>query len=91
MRFLSDITRTPPRARKILADAWLTQSDLVCCRSLSHSLAPGRDSQRISLRASQAQQLGRESLFEGFTYEEGSGKYLPGDADLDTSLDAEDQ
>ena len=49
------------------------------CRSLAHSLAPGRDSQRISLRASQAQQLGRESLFEGFTYE-GSGKYLPGDA-----------
>ena len=62
------------------------------CRSLAHSLAPGRDSQRISLRASQAQQLGRESLFEGFTYEkEGSGKRLPGDADLDTSLDAEDQ
>ena len=90
MRFLSDITRTPPRARKFLADAWLTQSDLVCCRSLAHSLAPGRDSQRISLRASQAQQLGRESLFEGFTYE-GSGKRLPGDADLDTSLDAEDQ
>ena len=89
MRFLSDITRTPPRARKFLADAWLTQSDLVRCRSLAHSLAPGRDSQRISLRASQAQQLGRESLFDGFTYLPGGSSLLDG-SELDTSLDPED-
>ena len=38
-------------------------------RTYAHDVVVGRDSQRISLRASQAQQLGRESLFAGFTYE----------------------
>lgn len=32
-------------------------------------VAPDRGSQRLSLRASQSQQLKRSSLFEGFTYE----------------------
>jgi|EP01046_Picozoa_sp_COSAG06_P095921 hypothetical protein len=32
-------------------------------------VAVDRGSQRISLRASQSQQLKRESLFDGFTYE----------------------
>ena len=33
------------------------------------AVAPDRGSQRLSLRSSQIQQLKRDSLFEGFTYE----------------------